>query len=1060
MDPTKRAEEEKISRIIVCLLQEMPARAIFFLSQSGCWQKNPLTWRDMAVHEFLYRIRQDPEAQARKFGRAVFTLNEEFGYELLNKIRLGLSRETFSLGRLVISQEELQAEFEPAAANLSLEPEDGRFTWSLFLSVLEVVAQLILYRAFRMNAAISAAAWDSEATRVKLHFQEEASRWESNLAQALSEAEKSLWPSLVQKIETSLGRIVAETASFLAEEQRFWAALGHLLDRLRCSGGPDEIYSLIREKFQPPGGIVSEMTAAGFYPALCLLLDPRVDVYSGIQYAAAVALSLFQDKRSCDYLVFCLESFPVFWTKIRENIIYTLGQLRDEQAVWAIARILQEPDYWQPGTGEEGHFFPLLEQKEEAIWALGKIGWEAARTIPLLSSYAEHPSARLKAYLAWSLGEIGKAQKQRTGGVKADVLIALLKLLQEKNKEVFEETTNALNKLGLPDFIHSLYLYHVGAVSLLGLKPAARGLNELAASLSFLLTAKRQTVMAVTGDSGTGKTYFCQVLASGFSGISQEEILYLMRDSKDGRKVFNNLLGRNWLKKYIDPTYYEADVEDQTCQSFWDRFIQENRQKRLIILDGCRDRHYFQRVVDLFYERGELDVVVNFRANFSTRRLNLEAREVALESVRLHLSFLEEPSLENTYFYHEGKIILYDLDNSVSSRLGQEEIRELFSGRKISRWEEFIYLGSFEPEEKVEAEFQERLSLEERPLSFEEDQWPEKRTLAIFYKERLLKPGLNEDLGEEPHLLSTVFLPELRPEKIGFYAQEQAAGTDETGKIFIYTLNDNRLFFLSLPQRVQNFCLLGRTFFFPEGQTNLVAVSLEKEEMSKYSGGKSAIQAMASMPSDQILTAESDGSVKLWNLEEKRITTLRLGNDPLTSVAADPMARICFVSANRAGLVDSQERILLLTDPFAEELLLAQFLSRGEIVAAVRKKENNLWGIRILNFHLKTTRLFLFRGVEAIRKMIVGRDGRIIFIGQEKNPDSSPGCFLYILTPENDGFSLTRINKNPSDLRDVILLGPKLLTCGLGPGDEPCFQVWGSKFFVQAELSKLRIKPY
>lgn len=550
----------------------------------------------------------------------------------------------------------MQAEFESEASMVDFETEDGSFAWNLFRSVFEVAAQSNLYQAFQLNAAISAVDWDSEARRLKLYFQEAARKWENNLFQALSGEEIQLWPRLEEKIKTSLGIIFAETTSLLAEEQRFWATLIFLLDRLGKDGDREEIYSLIREKFQPPRGIVSEMPRTGFYPALCMLLNPKVDVSSGIQYATAVALSLFQDKRSCDYLIFALESFPVFWTKIRENIIYTLGQLRDEPAVWAIARILQEPDNWQPKAGEGSSFFPLLEQKEEAILALGKIGWQATRTIPLLSSYANHPSARLKAYLAWTLGEIGQVQKQRTGGVKAEILIALLKLLQEKNKEVLEETTSVLNKLGLPEFTLSLYLYHIGAVSLLGLEPAVRGLNELAASLNFLLTAKPRTVVAVMGDSGTGKTYFCQVLASGFSGINPEEILYLMRDSKSGQKVFNSLLGRSWLKKYIDPVYYEADGEAETDQPFWNRFMEENSQKRLILLDGCRDRHYFQRVVDLFYERGELHVVVNFRANFSTRRLNLEEREFALESVRLHLSFLEEPSLENTFFIKKEKL--------------------------------------------------------------------------------------------------------------------------------------------------------------------------------------------------------------------------------------------------------------------------------------------------------------------------------------------------------------------------------------------------------------------
>jgi len=46
----------------------------------------------------------------------------------------------------------------------------------------------------------------------------------------------------------------------------------------------------------------------------------------------------------------------------------------------------------------------------------------------------------------------------------------------------------------------------------------------------------------------------------------------------------------------------------------------------LIIIDGCRDQYYFQRVIDLLYFREKLDIVVNFRANFSTRRKNLELK--------------------------------------------------------------------------------------------------------------------------------------------------------------------------------------------------------------------------------------------------------------------------------------------------------------------------------------------------------------------------------------------------------------------------------------------------
>ena len=93
----------------------------------------------------------------------------------------------------------------------------------------------------------------------------------------------------------------------------------------------------------------------------------------------------------------------------------------------------------------------------------------------------------------------------------------------------------------------------MGAVSILGLKPAQRGLNELSETLHYLLRTKKRTVMAVNGDSGTGKTYFCQAIADGFADIRPHEILYLMRDTKRGQKVFNRLLGPSLAQEAYRP---------------------------------------------------------------------------------------------------------------------------------------------------------------------------------------------------------------------------------------------------------------------------------------------------------------------------------------------------------------------------------------------------------------------------------------------------------------------------------------------------------------------------
>lgn len=86
---------------------------------------------------------------------------------------------------------------------------------------------------------------------------------------------------------------------------------------------------------------------------------------------------------------------------------------------------------------------------------------------------------------------------------------------KEKNKEVFEGTVCVHIKINMPEFIHSLYLYHVGAINFLSLKPAEKGLTELSITLNHLIAQKEKVMVALTGDSGTEKAYFGQVLTSG-----------------------------------------------------------------------------------------------------------------------------------------------------------------------------------------------------------------------------------------------------------------------------------------------------------------------------------------------------------------------------------------------------------------------------------------------------------------------------------------------------------------------------------------------------------------
>ena len=656
---------------VLAFVREVNPRKLHFLDQKGEWAENPEAMRDRISHALLYHLRSQSEEDKASFFAQTFS-------PFLTESRWPIA--------------------EKIAASRTRAPR------SSLLVLFEALLWILEHDAWRVNAGAPAPEWNTEARAFQAESRAKQLSLEESLASLLSLEERKEFLEAKAEVTRSAAEVLAPLIRLIAEEERYSAALDRLLAESSVSMRREEAYSLILERIQPPLGIVTQIPPALFFPCLRLLLDGRIDPESGIPHLASLILSVFQDPRSTEALLQAMARFPVGFTKIRENLIYTLGNLREERAVDALIEVLEAADEIKETAAGHPTMGLLLEQKEEAIWALGKIGLGAVKAVPALATYADHSSAKLKTYLAWTLGEVGKAQKGATGGVSADVVIALLKLLKDKNRQIFEETVSALRKIDLPEFVHSLYLYHVGAVSILGLKPAQRGLYELSETLHYLLRTKKRTIIAVNGDSGTGKTYFCQAIADGFAGLGPEEILYLMRDSKRGQRVFNRLLGLPWLKKHIDPCYYQdypLSEDEDDPEAYFRRFLEENSEKRLIILDGCRDRHYFQRVIDFFYLQGELDIEVNFRANFSTRRLNLETREFALESVKLHLQFLEEPALEDTSFYQEGLVILFDLDNSIASRLDREETRELFERPRIDSWGELIRIGDFSGETKT-----------------------------------------------------------------------------------------------------------------------------------------------------------------------------------------------------------------------------------------------------------------------------------------------------------------------------------------------------------------------
>jgi hypothetical protein len=910
----------------------------------------------------------------------------------------------------------------------------------------------------RANAESPAPEWNTEARAFQAESRARQRSLEDSLSLFLSVEEREKFREIAAEVLASAADVLTPLVEHIAEEEKYSVTLERLVGESLLPRRREEAYGLILEKIQPPLGIVTQIPRALFFPCLKLLLDERIDPGSGIPYLASLILSVYQDPRSAEPLLRALKRYPRVFTKIRENLIYTLGSLKEERAADSLVEVLAGPDEVKETVAGQPTAGLLLEQKEEAIWALGKIGFGGVRAIPVLARSADHPSAKLKTYLAWTLGEVGRDQKAATGGVGADVVIALLKLLKEKNRQTFEEAVGALRKIDLPEFVHSLYLYHIGAVSILGLKPAQRGLYELSETLHYLLRTKKRTVMAVNGDSGTGKTYFCQAIAEGFAGIRPEEILYLMRDSKRGQKVFNRLLGLSWLKKHIDPSYYHdypVPEEEDNPEAYFRQFLEENSDKRLIILDGCRDRHYFQKVIDFFYFQGELDIEVNFRANFSTRRLNLESRELALESVKLHLQFLEEPALEDTSFYQEGLVILYDLDNSLRSRLDRGETRELFERPRVDSWEELIRIGGFRGERTPSPCREEGLRLEENILEVREEAWPEGRAAVFTPAERRLTPVLNDDLKTEPNLLKTIPLGDIRPVQLRFYAQDQVAGRGERGETFILTFLDNRLFQTTI-EGVSDFALLGRTLYLVSPDRGLVSLSFERNEVVDWTPGDVPIERIAALPPDRLVTSHRNGTVRIWDFLERELLAFDSGLASPAALAVDQAGRI--YAGDEEGTLrrwDLGRKTVADVSGPAGACHFLRYYPFGKLLAVERGRTGGPPArLRILDFASFDCRSILVPSGAVVNGVNVYHDGRII-AGTET---AGRGKSLLVFSPAEPGCPVLALSGHDRGTKDCLTMGPKIVTCGEGPEGRPSVRVWGSDFFVRTELSKLFIR--
>jgi len=1063
--PLNRPSLQKLINAGKVIIGEFDPKKFTYLNSKGEWKENPETLIDRISNELLYQTWKLGEENHVLLIQNIFSpFSRKSSWPLTKKIKLSL------LGK---PKTQLLTENEIDGAIIQSYSSGGRSEKLYpFLIILEVLAWILHYEAIRLSAESFVPDWDAEAKAQKQESIKELKTLNHFLSCFSSGNEILRFMSgILDELKKQSPEFIEPIPKMISEEDRLMKMLNRLLEKAEASEQKEEIFSLIIEKIQPPMGIVTLASPALLRPCLCLLMDERIDISSGIQYNASVILSILQDSRSTKTLLKAMSLFPSYYSKIRENLIYTLGNLKEKKAVKAIVHVLEEKDEIEPSqVRREGKVRPILKQKEEALWALGKIGLESIQHLSTLIKYEEHPSAKLKTYLAWTLGEIGKAQKEKLGGVSADIAITLLKLLKTKNKQIFEETVSALRKIDMPEFTHSLYLYNIGAVSILGLKPAQRGLYELSETLHYLINSKKRAIIAVNGDSGTGKTYFCESIINGFADLKPDEILYLMRDRKKDHKIFNRILGLKWLKKYIEPVYYQdypLSEEEDDPDDFFRQFLEKNSNKKLIILDGCRDQHYFQRVIDLFYFKGELDVEVNFRATLSTKRLNLEEREIALESVETHLSFVEEPSLEDTHFYQEGILLLYDLDNSISSRLNSQETQELFEKKKIDSWGNLIRIGDFNQELKHLKIEHETPSLRQENFSLKNEDWPKSSAKPFSPEERKFRAKLNENLVDQPNLIQTIEMDDLKANQIRFYAQEQIAGIGEEGSVFVLTFLDNRIFYTFL-ERSTDITLLGRDIFLINHKGELTNISFERNEIVKIEKTNSPALAITSFPRDRIITGHKDGSIRIWDFLNKNIFTLEGHCQPVLSLAVDYFGRVYSGSLDKTlRYWDMKNGVANIVENLGGKPAHIKLYPQGKILAitdeneyAGSTEEKSTCKVRIFNFKDGISQVIHSPLRKSISSVETYFDGRIIVgLSASKRKSKQGNGNLAIIIPGKDYWAYKILDGHSMETKDCLIMGPKIITCGSEVSKKHTIRLWGTEFYVQMEVSKLSLQP-
>lgn len=1026
------------------LLQTFDPTTLTYLGADGNWKTDPKSARDRISNELWFRIWQ---------------VKAEPGFE----------DEVARLFQTALPDGNHWDFIKRAFSPMITMAAPGRAD---LLIVAELLYHIIEYDALRANSAAYTAEWDYLGKLRRTEFADRAETFLQMLSCLLGCAEgMEAFLVIHTRAKTMRVRILLEVSRVIGEEERLRWQLKHFT---RSPDGDVSTSWIVSPAEQPSiAALLPSITEAqaALLPSIEILADPQIAITSGMQFEASDILGRLSDIRSLDALLKALERLDPTYTHLRASVAFAIGNLCHERSLTQLIHILEGPDYAVDSSGltSSERRIPVFPEKREAVWAIGKLAARAVRALPVLKTYMESPDQETRTYLAWAMGRIGSEQKMTCDSVDEPVVTILRNLVRSKDTAVFEEAVFAFRDMGLSHSLDVLYPYDFEKIPILSLKPSSTGLYELSETLLHLIGLKRPVVMAVTGDSGTGKTYFCQTIAAGFAGVKPREILHLMRDRADD-KTLDLILGIRWLRSHVSPRFYEdyplsEDKDDPGA--FFEAFMSKQADKKLIILDGWRDRAYFNQVVDTFYDRGYLDLLVRFETTFSTRRINLEERESSLESVRDHLSLVEEPAIEETGVYREGEVLVYNLDNSIPSRLARKEIREVFERRKVDTWGDQVRVGRF--------------ALEPRPLSLREEEIHSETVgfqpeTEVFGPEtaRSFRPAessftrvLNERIDDLPNLLETIEFADVAINRIAFYNQGQVACCGFDGTIGVLTGFNDRAFYTQVHDaEVADIAVSGQAVCSIDTCGKLRITSFHTNTITELGNAEPPASVITSHRSGVIATGHRNGTVRLWDRRAKQVTVLRGHRAAILALTIDRAGRVFSADEDTELRVwNLRERSVRIFDGHRSRIQTVGIYVDGRIMTGANsdnsgEKAEHTSGVRVrlIDLGSNTCQTFELRGCGTLRAMSLYFDGRI-FLGTGRTRGSCPIGNLTVADPRPDLLQYSILAGHTMDTRSCISMGPRIITCGSESTGNNEIKIWGTAPYIEVEHSKRRLMP-